>query len=253
MINAKYNLENLKKEVENARSKNYFGRIESFYKKLPKTECERCGKCCYDPPVCSFVEFMYAYELYDTFDKETKQNILIKALRYYFYSMVYKFPEPCGFLDDKNRCQIYQRSCLSCKRWGTYTQEQYEKNLEGDLEFNKKFQKFYKEEYNIEIPDDVVDRRLAFCDRVKIIKNPYNIQEIDCQKYLKDLQNVEVKCLCHIGMEPLSNLNINLWLIYFTFGIGMSETRIELIQQLQRGDLDVIEKFIKNLDYNTYL
>ncbi len=127
MTKGKYNLESLRNEIKNARSKNYFGRIENFYRKLPKTECERCGKCCYDPPVCNFIEFMYAYELYDTFDKETKRDILIKALKYYFYSMVYKFPEPCGFLDDKNMCRIYQRSCISCKRWGTYTQEQYEK------------------------------------------------------------------------------------------------------------------------------
>lgn len=253
MLKIKYNLENLKKEIENARNKNYFGRIESFYRRLPKTECEGCGKCCFDPPPCTFIEFMYAYDLYDTFDKETKQNILIKALKYYFYSMVYIFPEPCGFLDDKNRCQIYQRSCLSCKKWGTYTQEQYEKNCEVDSEYNKNFQRIYKEKYDIEIPDEVVNRRLSFCDKVEVIKNSYNIQEIDYQKYLKDLLNAEAKCLQHIGMKPNGDLNINLWLIYFTFGIDISETRIKLIQQLQKGDVDVIDQFIKDLDYNTYL
>ncbi len=75
MAYGNYNIKNLKKEIENARCKNYFSRVENFYKRLPKTECQKCGQCCYDPPVCTFIEFMYAYELYDTFDKETKNNI----------------------------------------------------------------------------------------------------------------------------------------------------------------------------------
>ena len=74
-----YNVDFLKKEVQYARTKNYFARIENFYRTLPKTDCEKCGKCCYDPPVSTYVEFMYAYELYDSFDKETKRNILKKS------------------------------------------------------------------------------------------------------------------------------------------------------------------------------
>lgn len=106
----------MQKEIENARCKNYFGRIENFYRRLPKTECQKCGKCCYDPPVCTLVEFMYAYELYDTLDKKIKCNILIKALRRYFYSLIDKFSEPCCFLDNNNMCRIYTRSCLSYNR-----------------------------------------------------------------------------------------------------------------------------------------
>jgi len=61
-------------------------------------------------------------------------------------SMVYRFPEPCGFLDDENRCRIYQ------------------------------------------IPDEVINRRISFCDKV------------------------EIKCLRHIGMNSTDDWNINLWL-----------------------------------------
>lgn len=136
---------------------------------------------------------------------------------------------------------------------GTYTQEQYEKNCEADSEYNKYFQRIYKEKYDIEISDEVVNRRLSFGDKVEIIKNPYNIQEIDCQNYFIDLLNTETKCLQHIGMKPTGDWNINLWLIYFTLGISISETRIKLIQHLQRGDVDAIEKFINDIDYNIYL
>ncbi len=125
--------------------------------------------------------------------------------------------------------------------------------MEIDTEYNKKFQKRYKETYNIEIPDEVVNRRIAFCDKVKIVKNTYNIQEIDYQKYFKDLLNGEIKCLQHINMNPNDDWNINLWLIYFTFGIDISEIRIKLIKQLQSGKTDVIDKFIEDINYDIYL
>lgn len=253
MVNKNYSIGHLRKEIENARCKNYFGRIESFYRRLPKTECQKCGKCCYDPPVCTLVEFMYAYELYDTLDKETKRNILIKALRRYFYSLMDKFSEPCCFLDDNKMCQIYTRSCLSCKRWGTYGKEQYEKNWDIDSEYNKNFQKFYREKYGIIISDENISARLPFCDKVKIIKNPYNIQENDYQKYIKSLLNVEIKCLQHAGINPNVEWSINVWLIYFTFGMSISETRIMLIQKLQSGDINAVDLFLKNFDYDTYL
>lgn len=253
MFNVVYNIDNLKKEIENARCKNYFGRIESFYKKLPKTECEKCGKCCYDPPCCTFIEFMYAYELYDTFDKETKRCILAKALRRYTYSLVDKFSEPCCFLDNNNMCMIHKRSCISCKRWGTYGKEQYESNWEVDSEYNREFKKFYREKYNIVISDENTNTRLAFCDKAKIVKNPYNIQEIDYQKYIKSLLNVDSKSVQQARIKPTIDWSINEWLVYFTFGMNILESRIKIIQKLQSGNSDAVNQFLDGVDYSIYL
>ena len=248
-----YNIKNLKKEIDSARRNNYFGRIESFYKKLPKTECENCGKCCYDPPVCTFIEFMYAYEFYDIFDNKTKRYILEKALRRYVYSLIDKFSEPCCFLDDRNMCMIYKRSCLSCKMWGIHSKDQYEINWKLQSEYNKGFQNFYKEKYNIVISDEKINARLPYCDKVKVIKNSYNILEIDYQKYYQSLLKVESKSLQHAMIKHNSDWSINEWIVYFTFGMSISETRIKLIQKLQSGESDAVDQFINDFNYDIYL
>ncbi len=137
--------------------------------------------------------------------------------------------------------------------WGIYGREQYERNLEADLEYSKKFQKYYKEKYNIVISDEKIDARLPFCERVKVIENPYNIQINDYENYLNRLQNAENKCIQHSQIDHNVNWSIDEWFIYFTFGMGISETRIRLIQKLQGEDTNVVNRFLNEFEYDAYL
>lgn len=253
MLESNYNRDYLKNIVKIARDNNYFGRIEGFYKKLPRTDCEKCGLCCTDPPACEFIEFLFAYEMYDTFDKDTKHKILIGSLRRYIYSLIDVRSYPCCFLNEDKLCLIYQRSCLSCKRWGTYSKTQYDLNWEKDSDYNKKYQAFYKDKYNIDIPDNVINAQLPFCEKVIITKNPYNTQEMDYQKYYNSLYAVNSKCLQHTGLSQNESWSINEWLVYFTFGRGIYNTRIELIQKFQDGDIAAVDEFVNNLDFDEFI
>lgn len=252
MESNEYNIEFLLKEVLNAREKDYFKRIENFYRKLPKTECSQCGTCCTDPPVCLLVEFLYTYELYNDFDNETKQKILKNSLRRYIYSVIDKSYH-CCFLDTDKGCLVYSRACLSCKRWGLESKEQYEKNWNSDSQYNNEFQKFYLQHYNITIPDEVINSRLPYCDKVKVIKNPYRIQEYDYQKYTKELFNVEMKCLQHANINQQKEWSLNEYLVYFTFGYRMFDIRVKLIKEYQSGKKNAIDDFINEFDYQKYI
>ena len=67
------------------------------------------------------------------------------------------------------------------------------------------------------------------------------------------MQNVENKCIQHSQINHNVNWSIDEWLIYFTFGMGISETRIKLIQRLQGEDTDAVNRFLNEFDYEVYL
>lgn len=252
MTGNKYNTEFLLGEISNARKRDLFKRIENFYRKIPRTECSQCGICCTDPPVCLFVEFLYAYELFDTFDDERKKMVLRNSLQRYIYSLISK-SYYCCFFDSNHNCLIHSRACISCKRWGISSKEQYEKNWELDSDCNSKFQEFYLKNHNIVIPNEVLNSRLPYCDKVKVIKNPYRIQEHDYLEYNKNLYNVEMKCLEHANIDRHNEWSINEYLVYFTFGKQMFDTRIKLITEYQSGNENVVDDFINALDYQKYI
>jgi len=239
--------EQLREDIKIARSKNFFNRIEKFYRKLPETECSGCGKCCYDTPVVYYIEFMYVFELFDTYEESTKINVLDAALSAFLYGLIDK-THKCAFLDDNNRCMIYSRSPISCKRWGLHSKEENENDWNNDFEHNKKIKDFYKKE-GIEISDEVINWRLPYCNNVIITNNPYRINESDFTEYIHDLVKVERKYID----GKVKEWTIIEYLIYCLMGIEMYNKRIELVKKYQNGEADVIENFIKEQDIKSLI
>lgn len=236
--------EDVLKDIENSKLKGHFDKIRKIYSKMPVTKCDECGNCCYDSPTCYYVEFLFVYDQFNMFEKEQKIEILKNAIRHEIYGLSIE-NKPCVFLNAEKRCIVHERAPFSCKLWGLQNINEYEKNISGDNERNKACQDYFAKR-GIHISNEFIDsRKLNYCNKVKIVKDPYRISSNDHNQFVKDLANLAIK---------YQNKNVQEWsvvsyLVYTYIGSKIGEDRINIIKDYQDGNLNAIEDYINQFDF----
>lgn len=105
-----------------------FKKLESIYSQMPETlGCVGCGKCCkVQHPHCYYVEFMYIMEGIRGWTEEEKIDLHIECIRNYLSNSLKK---TCVFLDENNRCRIYDHRDYNCRAFGMIPKKIYSKRV----------------------------------------------------------------------------------------------------------------------------
>ncbi len=224
------------------KGRGFYKRFKDIYARLPVTKCDGCGICCSDPPKITYPEFLYIFNYFEeNFNSSQKISFYRYAIKECFYDLVMK-RSPCVFLDDSNKCLIYPVSPISCKRWGTQSENINNKDWESDLKQGKDYQKHYKK-LGIIIPDEVVFNRTPFCNKVKIISNPYKFNIDDYDNIYKEILDI----IAFYGDRNNPSYNLPSYLIELINGKPMYSERIEMIKKYQNGDKEAIENYANNI------
>jgi len=101
-------------------------RLEELYAKLPETKgCTSCGKCCkVQCPNMYYIEFLHILTyMQDNFDKPTVDGIFSKSFQ---NAISLAQDKQCPFLDDKNKCMIYEVRHYNCRVYGIIPKGEYQ-------------------------------------------------------------------------------------------------------------------------------
>jgi Fe-S-cluster containining protein len=208
--------------VRFAKANNLFENLNSVYETIPSGKCEHCNSCCMEDVNANYIEFLNIYDY-------LKKNNLYKAykgdiLKYYF-TRLYR-NSPCPFLQ-KGKCGIYPVRPLPCRIFGHLSKSDYEKNYEAVREQNKDAREYFKKRYSVELPEEVVNYKIPYCNEF-IKKKDMSLEEG------RDLFNRVFVLDTAFLNEKLLNptfLNTSLagWFAYLDFGkLRSGKLRIQL-------------------------
>lgn len=139
-----------------------FVKLEKAYSSLPETSCTGCAKCCnWGSPPAFFIEYLNMYRYVRDKLKSNWQDIIKKNTEYFYLELVDN-KQKCPFLGEDNRCSIYEVRPFSCRSYGLLAKADFETGNRGLQLLAKKF----KEEYDLIIPEEIVNYELPWCDKV---------------------------------------------------------------------------------------
>ena len=156
--------EEILKAIDYAENNGVFDKLNKIYSTLPSGKCEGCAKCCMESVGTSLVEFLNIYRYFRE-KPEIYKRYMEKVLEYYF--MEYRDKRSCPFLDEDNRCSIYEVRPLNCRIFGHWEKDEYNMNLDSIKEKNRDYRDLMKSRYGFEISEDVVEYRINYCEKFK--------------------------------------------------------------------------------------
>lgn len=169
--------------------------LKALYSEIPSGQCSSCGACCYDNVPLSAGEFL---AIVDGLERSgTLSETLERVAKWYVYQ--FNRVQPCVFLDDKMRCQIYDYRPLVCRLFGHQTPEEQARRVDIVLSQNKDLAKAVKEAYDINIHETVVNHVIRQCDFIP--DKPFDkalqdksfdaVQQVDLQFYQEGLIDLD--------------------------------------------------------------
>jgi len=229
-------------------NRGYKEKLDKIYKKFPKTECSGCSVCCTDSPVVIYPELLYIvnYLREIKLNDEQKKQIIKNALKEFLYGLI----DPtiaCPFLDHSKRCLIHKVAPLACKRWGLQSKQENDQDWEADYLVNKEVKKHYFK-LGIELSDEVINRRVPYCDKVVIINNPYSFSTSDFDMEITKIEPM----LLFFGDKSIDNFTLCSYICYITLGEKIFHKRLQLIRAYYAGNKDVIDRFIDNVEFKNF-
>ena len=181
-----------------AEQNNFFMTLQKVYDQLPETTCSGCATCCnWGSPPAFFIEYLNMYKFLRDQRRDHWQEILQKATEYFYLELV-DAGQKCPFLNETKGCSIYEVRPFTCRSYGLLSKKDFEA---GDRGLQGISQKFW-DEYQIKIPDELVNSELPWCDKVSFGKNKYlekttlaglaaQIGKLDCTFFPQDLVDKE--------------------------------------------------------------
>lgn len=171
-------------------------KLSQIYESIPSGDCVGCGSCCHESVPLTFFELMRV-------DEYLKENGLSKELahgvvHYYFNELTRR--DSCPFLNDDNRCRIYDVRPLTCRVYGHMTKEADQEGYEGVLSSNKETQEYFKNKHNILIPDDVVSYKIPYCEAFEVSEK---MTKEDREKIEMQVLNLDLYFVMEDIIEPM--------------------------------------------------
>ncbi len=146
-----------------AERRGLFRSLERIYAELPTTVCENCARCCFESPGVFYVEYLYLLDSIGAYAEGHREDIARRA----FGELLFSWVEPdrtCIFLQSP-RCAIYERRPLACRLFGLVPAPERER-AEAEARLAARQQARRLRQFGIEVPEAVVRRSLASCDKV---------------------------------------------------------------------------------------
>lgn len=226
--------------LSKAEQNNFFTKLSEVYEKLPKTSCAGCATCCnWGSPPAFFIEYLNLYRYIRDKQRSDWQNIVKKAAEYFYLELVDR-NQKCPFLNDSKQCSVYEVRPFSCRSYGLLAKEDFELGNRGLHQLAKKI----KEEYDLVIPQEIIDYELPWCDKVTSDLGTYmakstlagyaaQIGTLDCYYFPQDLVDQEGTLLPY----PIHLANTIL-------GSGARTRKIKVMKQYTEGNRELLDSIL---------
>lgn len=154
----------LSQALRSARREGLFESLREIYDSFPETECENCARCCFESPGLFFVEYLHLVDQIARWPGPRRELLVRRALEELFFSWI-EADRPCLFLEDL-RCTRYERRPLACRLFGLVAPaDPVQAESEARLAARQEARRLKL--LGIEVPEAIVERSLASCDRVR--------------------------------------------------------------------------------------
>lgn len=223
--------------------------LNEVYERVPQSSCERCGTCCVVPPPAFTVEYLNVFKYLADNLKDKIEEITEKAIRFYFLELV-KPGLKCPFLDDSNYCMIYPARPFYCRVFGVTQKKDYD--LNARKERMKELVKKYRERYGIELPREIVEFQLPFCQKSRPAKESDRLSREEIQLLAAEIGRMEAEILPlkvvegHYTLMPVAT-----HLVLTLVSEGARLRRVEVMREyLERGCSEVLDKYVQKFRLN---
>lgn len=144
-----------------------FDSLVRIYEEFPQTTCENCARCCFESPGIFFTEYLHLVDLLAKMVGRRGSTFMSRAFRELLFSWI----EPgrtCIFLESSH-CVIYDHRPLACRLFGLVPpQDRDRAEAEARLAARQEAQRLRL--FGVDIPEEVIQRSLVSCDRVRDAK-----------------------------------------------------------------------------------
>lgn len=234
----------LKRDLDTFKRRQNDIELKRLYSLLPRVSCNSCGRCCYDPPVCTYVEFLNSlnYMISLCLNKSSLVELYKRILRYKIMSLIEV--RKCPFQDNFNRCIIYQTAPLSCKRWGLQSEPDYKRDLVNARNISQRYKDYYRN-LGVIIPPERLKYTTKYCDKVVIVEGQKG-DEIPFGKLYFQVENLTKL------FAQKNKLNSGVADYFADEFFGTEEifrSRIQVIKSYQSGNSHAVELFINGINY----
>jgi Fe-S-cluster containining protein len=154
----------LSQAMRRVRRGGLFRSLERIYRSFPETECANCARCCFESPGIFYVEYLYLLDCVGATSAESRRAVVQRSLR----ELIFSWIEPertCIFLES-SRCTIYERRPLACRLFGLVGAAERD-HAEAQARLAAREEAARLRRFGIDVPEAVVRRSLATCDRVR--------------------------------------------------------------------------------------
>ncbi|AGL03026.1 YkgJ family cysteine cluster protein [Desulfoscipio gibsoniae] len=229
--------------ISQAEDNNLFDKLEEIYNKLPEMVCDRCGTCCTVPHPAYIVEYLNMFRYVNKNYPEKWPQFIEGAVRYYFLELV-DIHQRCPFLDEHNNCQVYEVRPFACRTYGMMgkrnTHDLTRRNMEKLVEK-------YRSEHNIELPGEIVEFELPYCEKVKVTNGDHKTPMELVQLLTADIGQLE---LFFVPMPVIeSQFTFMPYVNHLVMSVvseGARLRRPKVMQEfLAQGHSELLEKYIE--------
>ena len=157
-------LDKIYTQLSYAEKNGLLGELKNVYERLPQTTCEKCATCCSVPSPAYVVEFLNMFRYMKNNLQDQIPGILERCIRFYFLELV-DINSRCPFVDPvDNTCLVYPVRPFTCRGYGLFDKGE----VPGAGEELLKLAEKYKNEFDITLPDEVVNYKLPRCGKVMV-------------------------------------------------------------------------------------
>ena len=97
----------------------------------------------------------------------------------------------------------------------------------------------------LELSDEVINRKIPYCDKVRILNNPHNFVSNDFDKEADKIEPM----VYFFGDKTIENFTLCTYISYITLGNRIFKKRLQFMREYNLGNKDVIENFIESVEF----
>lgn len=229
--------------VSYAERQGLFNELDQIYAQLPESACRQCAECCAGPPPGYLIEYLNAYRYLADKPALERQEIMAGVIRYYFLELV----EPslkCPFVGGDNRCKIHPVRPFTCRAYGLLSRTDYEK-MDGRNQLEE-MARLYKENHDIDIPREIVDFKLPYCESVQPITGKHIPLEV-VQFSIRDIGILESSIIpMEVVEENHTFVPVATHMALTVLSEGARTRRPRVMKQyLDQGRSELLEEYVE--------
>jgi len=210
-----------------------FHQLRRIYATFPETVCDNCARCCFESPGLFYIEYLRLVEVIADLPALRRAELIERAFRELFFSWI----EPertCVFLESR-RCAIYHHRPLACRLFGLVPAADRDA-AEAQARLAAREEARRLKRLGIEVPEAVVARSLASCDRVRDRRG--NSITLDTETVAAQVARLDAALLPQeVVIEEFCFRSLPERLGAAAFGANAVEgLRVELLRRAQSGE-----------------